>query len=204
MLDGAELLEKSGRDIYTFRYSDLIQTRTSQYTYTVPVEFTGIPNIFPQCTKDTTLSTMKKTRSSSIIAEVVSSKSSGFAITLQQIGAILAPIINTISPGTGTTISSITSSAAFKDVSVSIQKGNSRNTRDARTKHEEGFERTYTLSAEASLYEATIAWDQYSDFEPKPDFKSAINNLELSAANSAILAFIDSWGTHVVRSARMG
>eukprot|EP01084_Bolivina_argentea_P040265 74420_1 len=46
MLDGTGLLEKPGRDIYTFRYSNMVQTWTSQYTYLVPVEFTGIPNIY--------------------------------------------------------------------------------------------------------------------------------------------------------------
>eukprot|EP01084_Bolivina_argentea_P269935 458880_1 len=145
MLDGTDLLEKSGRDIYTFRYASSIQTWTSQHTYLVPVEFAGVPNIYPQFTKDNTLSTMKKTWSSSLLKDVSSSRSSGSAITLSQIGAILAPIVNAISPGVGTAISAITSSDAFKDAKASIQNGNSRNIKEARTKKGEGFEKNIQI-----------------------------------------------------------
>eukprot|EP01083_Nonionella_stella_P251141 866795_1 len=117
---------------------------------------------------------------------------------------ILSPVINTILPGVGTTISAIVTSKAFKDTSASVQNGNSRNTKTARIKRGEGYQKTYSLNAEVSLYEGRIAWDQLHDFSLKSEFQFAINILELSATNSEILQFIELWGTHVIKSARMG
>eukprot|EP01084_Bolivina_argentea_P301119 519397_1 len=204
MLDGTDLLEKPGRDIYTFRYSNMVQTWTSQYTYLVPVEFTGIPNIYPQCTKDITLSTMKEIWSKSLITEESSEKSSTLAFSLSAVATILSPVLNVVLPGVGTAISTMIMSQAFKDTSMSMQKGNSRNTKTARTKRGEGYQKTYSLNAEVSLYEGRIAWDQLNDFSLKSEFQFAINILELSATNSEILQFIELWGTHVIKSARMG
>eukprot|EP01083_Nonionella_stella_P251142 866797_1 len=208
MLDGTGLLEKPGRDIYTFRYSNMVQTWTSQYTYLVPVEFTGIPNIYPQCTKDITLSTMKEIWSKSLITEESSEKSSTLAFSLSAVATILSPVLNVVLPGVGTAISTMIMSQAFKDTSMSMQKGNSRNTKTARTKRGEGYQKTYSLNAEVSLYEGRIAWDQLNDFSLKSEFQSAIDILELNAQvttiNNYILQFIELWGTHVIKSARMG
>eukprot|EP01084_Bolivina_argentea_P269934 458879_1 len=199
MLDGTDLLEKSGRDIYNFRYSNNIQTVGSQYSYFVPVEFAAIPNLFPQCNKDTTLSTMKNTWSSSTIRETSASKKSGFSITLGQVAVLLSKYFPA-----ATTIAEIASDDLFKSMKSSIENGNSRNTKNTRIKTGEGFEKTFTVSAETSLYDAVIVWDQLINFDMKLDFTAAINQLESSASNVNILDFTGKWGTHVIRRARMG
>eukprot|EP01084_Bolivina_argentea_P238692 401015_1 len=199
MLDGTDLLEKSGRDIYSFRYSNNVKTLPSQHSYLVPVEFTGIPNIFPQCYKDTTHSTMTNTWSSTIITATESSKSSDFSITTSQAAAILSTFFPTAKG-----INDIISNPAFKDTKASIQNGNSHNSKSTQIKSNEGFKKTYKLSAETSLYEAVVAWDQFIDFDFKIDFMNAINDLELEMHNVEILDFIHKWGTHSIGSARMG